>query len=152
VTAYADSSAVVPLYVTEQFSEAADTVLRPLGQVPFTLIHQLEIQHAFERLVGSGLISREQAREVYRQLQDDVDDRRLTPVSIDLERVFLHAVELSGQYAAKHLARSLDLLHVAAAHVLSCTTFVSGDNRQLRVAKASGLKVIDIKRRRRRRR
>ena len=47
---------------------------------------------------------------------------------------------------AKTLARSLDLLHVAAAHVTSCTRFVSGDDRQLAVAKASGLEVVDINR------
>ena len=48
---------------------------------------------------------------------------------------------------AKTLAGSLDLLHVAAAHLTGCTTFVSGDERQLTVAKATGLAVVDIKRR-----
>jgi len=43
------------------------------------------------------------------------------------------------------------LLHVAAAHVAVCTTFVSADGRQLTVAKATGLDTIDIKRRVRRR-
>jgi len=35
--------------------------------------------------------------------------------------------------------RSLDLLHVAAAHVTSCTRFVSGAECQLAIAKASGV-------------
>jgi hypothetical protein len=48
---------------------------------------------------------------------------------------------------SKLLSRSLDLLHVAAAHVATCTTFISADDRQLAVAKATGLTVIDIKRR-----
>lgn len=65
--------------------------------------------------------------------------------------VFTRAHELSKLHASKFLARSLDLLHVAAAHVASCTTFVSADDRQLAVAKASGLKIKDIKRRARRR-
>ena len=39
---------------------------------------------------------------------------------------------------------------VAAAHVVDCTTFVSADNRQLAVAKSSGLTAVDIKRRIRR--
>lgn len=73
------------------------------------------------------------------------------PVSLDLDRVFAEAGELSRLYTAKFLARSLDLLHVAAAHVALCTTFVSADDRQLAVAKASGLAVVDIKRRIRRR-
>lgn len=67
-------------------------------------------------------------------------------VSPDLDQVFARAGELSRLHTAKTLARSLDLLHVAAAHVTSCTRFVSGDDRQLAVAKASGLEVVDVKR------
>ena len=79
-----------------------------------------------------------------------MQNQRLVPVSLDLDRVFTEAGELSRKYAAKFLARSLDLLHIAAAHVALCTTFVSADDRQLAVAKASGLRTLDIKRRTRR--
>jgi hypothetical protein len=48
-------------------------------------------------------------------------------------------------HTAKLFTRSLDLLHVAAAHAASCRVFVSADDRQLAVAKATGLKVVDIK-------
>jgi hypothetical protein len=65
--------------------------------------------------------------------------------------VFTQAGDLSKLHSAKHLARSLDLLHVAAAHIATCTTFVSADDRQLAVAKASGLRTVDIKRGKRRR-
>jgi predicted nucleic acid-binding protein len=143
---YADSSALIPLYVNERFSESADAALRDAGTIPFTALHQLEIPNAFERLVGRDLMTREECDSVQKQLRDDVDSHRLTPSSIDLDEVFSHASELSSRYAAKHLARSLDLLHVAAAHASNCTTFVSADDRQLAVAKASGLKIVDIKR------
>ena len=66
-------------------------------------------------------------------------------ISIDLDDVFNQAGELSRRDAAKHLARSLDLLHVAAAHAANCARFVSADDRQLAVAKATGLKTVDIK-------
>lgn len=148
---YADSSALVPLYVTEQFSDAAESALRPAGQIPFTAIHRLEVPNAFERLVGRGLMTREECRSVQQQLQDDLDRQRLMTVSVDLDRVFTQASELSALYAARHLARSLDLLHVAAAHAAGCTRFVSADERQLAVAKASGLRTVDIQRARRRR-
>jgi predicted nucleic acid-binding protein len=146
LTTYADSSALVPLYVTEQFSDAAESVLRRAGQIPFTVLHQLEIPNAFERLVGRDLITREECRSVNRQLRDDLDSQRLVPVSLDLDQVFSEAGELSRRYAARHLARTLDLLHVAAAHAALCTTFVSADDRQLAVAKATGLTVVDVKR------
>jgi predicted nucleic acid-binding protein len=152
VTTYVDSSALVPVYVAERFSRAARSVVRSVPQVPFTAIHRLEVPNAFERLVGRGLMSRDEFRAVHAHVQEDLEDQRLIPVAMDLERVFANAGELSRLHAAKFLARSLDLLHVAAAHIALCTTFVSADDRQLGVAKASGLKVVDIKRRMRRQR
>ena len=147
MTTYVDSSALVPVYVPERFSDAARSVVRAAGAVPFTSLHELEIPNAFEQLVGRDLMTRDECRAVQAQLRDDIADQRLMPVSVDLDRVFIQATEFSRLYTAKFLTRSLDLLHVAAARVTSCSTFVSADNRQLAVAKASGLTVIDIKRR-----
>jgi hypothetical protein len=53
--------------------------------------------------------------------------------------MFANAHDFSCQYTAKFLARSLDLVHVAAARMLRCTGFVSGDDRQLAAAMASRL-------------
>ena len=63
---------------------------------------------------------------------------------------FTSAGDLSRTYTAKSLTRSVDLLHVAAARMMMCSTFASADDRQLAVAKATGLEVVDIKRRARR--
>ena len=150
MTTYVDSSALVPVYVPERFSRAARSAVRAAGQIPFTALHQIEVLNAFELLVGRKQITRDECRAIQAQLRADVDDHRLMSVSLDPDRVFVDACELSRLHAAKHLARSLDLLHVAAAHLALCTTFVSADNRQLAIAKASGLATIDIKRRTRR--
>ncbi len=150
MTTYADSSALVAVYVPERFSKAARLAVRTVAQIPFTALHQLEVLNAFELLVGRGLIGRAECRAIQAHLQADVESQRLLPVSLDMERVFTDACELSRAYTAKFLARSLDLLHVAAAHAAMCTTFVSADDRQLAVAKATGLEVVDIKRRARR--
>jgi len=72
-------------------------------------------------------------------------------VALDFELVFAEAAELSRLYSVKLLTRSLDLLHVAAARAARCNTFVSADDRQLALAKVSGLAPVDIKRRQRRR-
>ena len=150
MTTYVDSSALVPVYVPERFSRAARSAVRAAGQIPFTALHQIEVLNAFELLVGRKQITRDECRAIQAQLRADVDDHRLMSVSLDPDRVFVDACELSRLHAAKHLAHSLDLLHVAAAHLALCTTFVSADNRQLAIAKASGLATIDIKRRTRR--
>jgi predicted nucleic acid-binding protein len=44
------------------------------------------------------------------------------------------------------LCRTLDVLHVATAVELNCLRFVSADDRQLSLANAVGLTIIDIKR------
>jgi predicted nucleic acid-binding protein len=148
VTTYVDSSALVPIYVPERFSASARSAIRAAGQIPFTAIHELEVTNTFELLVGRHLMTREEARSVLRQLRDDLESQRLMPVSLDLDEMFTQASELSKLHTAKHLARSLDLLHVAAAHTAKCTRFISADDRQLTVAKASGLEIADVKRRR----
>jgi len=150
VTTYVDSSALVAVYVPERFSKAARAAVRRASQIPYTPLHRLEVPNAFEMLVGRGAITRDECRAILGQLREDMDAQRLMTVSPDLEQVFARASEFSSLYTAKTLARSLDLLHVAAAHLTSCKRFVSGDDRQLAVAKASGLRVVDIKRRVRR--
>ena len=150
MTTYIDSSALVPVYVPERSSAAARATIQRAGQVPFTALHQLEVPNAFELLVGRTLMTKDERRAVEAQLREDLEHQRLLSVALDFERVFSDAAELSRRYSAKHLTRSLDLLHVAAAHATLCRRFVSADDRQLKVAKASGLTPVDIKRRMRR--
>lgn len=151
MTTYVDSSALVAVYVPERFSKAARSAVRKAGRVPFSALHRLEVPNAFEQLVGRQAITPDERRAVESHLRDDLETQRLSPVMLDLDRVFAEASELSRRYTAKYLTRSLDLLHVAAAHVLLCKTFVSADDRQLSLAKATGLTIVDIRRARPRR-
>jgi predicted nucleic acid-binding protein len=145
VTTYVDSSAIVPVYVPERYSAAARRVLRGLAQVPWTPLHALEVSNAFLLLVARGLITTDEHRVIRSHVQEDVDAQRLVRVTLDWDRVFTSACELSEKHTARFLTRSLDLLHVAAALATECRVFVSGDDRQLAAAKACGLKVVDIK-------
>jgi predicted nucleic acid-binding protein len=137
MTTYLDASALVPIYVTERFSRAARSIVRAAGQVPFTAIHQLEVQDVFELLLGRDLITQDEWRPVHMHLQDDLENQRLTIVSLDLDRVFADARELSRRYTAKLLARSLGLLHVAAHMICdargSCPPTIASSPWQRRV-------------------
>jgi predicted nucleic acid-binding protein len=135
----------VAVYVPERFSKAARQVVRAAPQVPFTQLHELEVRNAFELLVGRNLITREECRAIQAQLDGDLESQRLAWVPLDLDGVFTGASDFSRAYTARHLTRSLDLLHVAAAQTIRCATFVSADDRQLAAAKASGFKVVDVK-------
>ena len=147
MTTYIDSSVLVTVYVPERFSSAARQVVRAVPQVPFTQLHELEVPNAFELLVGRGSISREECRAIQGHLQEDLERQRLARVFLDLDRIFTSANDRSRTHTAKFLTRSLDLLHVATARVMMSSRFASADDRQLAVAKATGLKVADIKRR-----
>jgi hypothetical protein len=119
---------------------------RPVRRHPQTLISQciLRISATWGQRQHTASLSR---LSVICQSVLSYSISSYKPVSIDLDRVFTDATELSRTHTAKFLTRSLDLLHVAAAHVMECTTFVSANNRQLAVAKAAGLVTTDIKRR-----
>lgn len=145
MTTYVDSSALVPVYVPQRFSVAARVVLRRVPQVPYTPLHELEVSNAFALLKGRGLITTAEHRAIRAQLKDDVDAQRFVPAALDWAAVFAAACELSEAHTATLLTRSLDLIHVAAARAMSCRVFVSADDRQLAVARAAGLKVVDIK-------
>lgn len=146
MTTYVDSSALVAVYVPEAFSMAARRAVLAAGPVPFTALHRLEVLNAFELLVGRGLITRQERQAIQIHLQADVDEHRLVDTGPDFDRVFDDALALSQRYAARFLTRTLDLLHVALARAIPSATFVSADDRQLAMAKATGLHTVDIKR------
>ena len=123
----AQDTTLVAVYVSERFSKPARRALRAVPQVPFTQLHELEVPNALELLVGRSVMTRQECRTILTQLHDDLENQRLVRLALDLDRVFADAHELSRLYASKFLTRSLDLLHVAAARVATCTTFISAD-------------------------
>jgi predicted nucleic acid-binding protein len=145
MTTYVDSSALVALYVPERFSDAARKAVQSSSQVPFTRLHELEVSNAFALLAGRGAITSTEHDAVRGQLREDVEGQRLLPTQVEWDDVFTKAGEFSATHTTKLFTRSLDLLHIAAAHLLEMRSFVSADDRQLAVAKATGLRTIDIK-------
>lgn len=145
MTGYFDSSVLVAIYVTEEFSSRVRAEARAAGQVPFTPLHDLEVRNALRVAHGRGRLEAGELAQCLEQLEDDLEGSRLARTQIDLFRVFERAQELSQIHAAKFLSRSLDLLHVAGALDLGCRRFVSGDDRQLGLAKAVGLEPVDVK-------
>ena len=145
MTSYFDSSALVAIYVTESFSLKARREARAAAQLPYTSLHDLEVRNALQVLHGRGLLDARELRGLLGQLDEDLETHRLVETRLDLFDVFRRAGELSRTHAAKLVCRSLDILHVAAALLLRCTCLVSGDDRQLALAKAVGLDAIDVK-------
>jgi len=130
------------VYVTEAYSARARRELRKHDRVPWTLLHDLEVRNALRLLHGRRHIDEAELHGLLGHIEDDLQRGRLARPVIDLGTAFRRAEELSRKHAAKPLARTLDVLHVAALIEIGCATLVSGDERQITLAKAEGLRAL----------
>jgi predicted nucleic acid-binding protein len=149
-TTYFDTSVLVAVYVNEPHSGAARRALAKRASVPFIGLHWLELRNALELLVGRSQLSAAEREALLTHVAEDVDAGRLVETAVDLDAVIRRAIDLSAAHTRRHFTRSLDLLHIAAAQELKCSGFVTGDRRQLKVARAAKLRTTDITRRTRR--
>jgi predicted nucleic acid-binding protein len=148
VKSYFDTSALVPLYLPEIRSDRAREEARRARQIPYTPLHALEVTSAIHLNYGRRLITAAELRAVSLQIEDDLSAHRLRPTPLDLADVFASATAVARQHAGTLLCRSLDVLHVATALHLRCAEFVSAAERQLQLARAVGLDVVDLGKRR----
>jgi hypothetical protein len=65
-------------------------------------------------------------------------------VALDMDAVIVRATDLALAHTERVGARSIDLLHVAAALALTSEVFLTTDDRQAQLSKAEGLKVITV--------
>jgi predicted nucleic acid-binding protein len=145
-SAYFDSSALVTIYVTGPFSARARQEVQNAGVLAFSPLHNLGVRNALRVLHGRKALTLGQRQMFEALLEDDLSTGRLTVTTLDLPAVFIRAARLSSAYTSRLLCRSLDILHVAAALELRATQLVSGDERQLALATATGLVAVDIRR------
>lgn len=142
---YFDSSAIVAVYVNEEFSPRARSELQKQSSIPWTPLHDVEVRNSFRLLQGRDHIDEEELVGLLAHIDDDLESGRLERPEIDLAAVFFRAQKLSDAHASKTLARTLDILHVAALVELNCSRLVSGDERQIAVAKAERVRTFDIR-------
>lgn len=136
---------MVAVYLTEAYSETARREIRKHASIPWTPLHDLEVRNAFRLSVGRRQIAEDELTALLRHIDEDLDKGRLVRPATDLGAIFRRAGELSQRHATKMLARTLDILHVAALQELGCETLVSGDERQITLAVSKGLEVVDIR-------
>ena len=139
MTTYVDSSFIVSLYVTDSHSADSRQRIQTISTLWWTPLHSAEWAHAIAQQVFRGTLSLSEAREVYRQLEDD---RAAGPwLEIGLpDHAFDLCADLARRYGSKFGVRTLDSLHVACALELKAERFWTFDERQAKLAKAEGLK------------
>jgi predicted nucleic acid-binding protein len=140
VTAYADTSFLVSLYVQDSFSARAQAWLSAHpANLPLTEFGRSELRNAINRLVFTKALTQTEADAAWQTVETDIAQGRIEPVSVAWPAIFARAEELSSKHTAQLGARTLDVLHVAAAVELGVSEFVGFDSRQGELAEAANL-------------
>lgn len=140
--AYADSSFLVSLYRQDGNHAAACAFMaKHSPELVFLPLHRVELRNALRFAETQLLITAQERRETFRQIEQDLRDGFFLPLAVTWSNICRRADELSEKHMAKHGQRTIDLFHVAAALECGTRLFLSFDQRQCGLAKAAGLQV-----------
>jgi predicted nucleic acid-binding protein len=138
-----DTGLLIKAYVPENGSELVDLLLRSSTvPVPFTHLHSVEARTALRLKRFRSELTAEELSGALDAIDADLASGLLSRPDYDLAAVFDGADALSERFAVRTGARSLDILHVAAAIEIRAERFASLDLRQRAVAKAAGMSVV----------
>lgn len=139
MTAYADTSFFISIYIKDSHSKTADELLSSGFRPWFTPLHSAEWAHAVAQQVFRGKMTAADAQSVYHYLQKDLAGGLWSEVEIP-ENAFDICVDLGRRCGPKFGVRTLDSLHVACALELKADRFWTFDERQAKLARAEGLR------------
>ncbi len=129
----------------EADSPAVIKWVRGLQQpISFNSLHELEFQNAIQLHLFRQSLPSASAQRLEHTIQTDLATGVLSRTSLPWNLVFAEAVRLSIAFTSQFGNRSLDILHVAGAVVSECDSFATFDERQSKLAKAAGLKLVKI--------
>ena len=130
------------LYFPERESAA---VVAVFGEpIAFTVLHELEIVTAMHLKVFRREAQPGQVRAALELTQEDLVAGKLVESPTDWRSTLLEAVRLAQTHAAVTGCRSLDTLHCALAKAIGPSAFLSSDERQIKLARVAGLRVVAI--------
>lgn len=140
---YADPSALLKLYLNEPQSRAM-AAWRSKQSGPLSVTHhgRVELVNGIALAAHRQFISAAALTAALAALDDDFETGRYRQTDLLWRAALKRAGELSRRYTATLGTRSLDVLHVASALELGLRRFVSFDERQQKLARAVGLKVV----------
>ena len=139
---YADTSVLFSLYVTDANSPKADA-WRQANPVPlgFTGFHRFELRNALSLAVFQQRLTTAESLAAWQEVQQDLASGLLVAMPDLWGKLLREAEHLAEHHTPVIGARSLDILHVAAALVSGATEFCTLDTRQAKLAKVAGLHV-----------
>src|SRR6476660_7037098 len=132
---YADTGFVVSLYKMETTTSKAAALMGKLKPpVLMSPLGELELANAFQLSVFRGEMDAATAVLKAELFKADVAAGVFVIAQVPSSVLHPLALELARRHSAKLGARSLDLMHVAAALILEAEVFLSFDERQCKAA------------------
>jgi predicted nucleic acid-binding protein len=142
MNAYADTGFICSLMVPDANSAAAIKCMpKQVLPLPWIWLHDLEFRNALRLRVFRKELTLAEADRTIRQLLSDIASGIYARSEPAFDQITSESERLSAEFSPKLGTRSLDVLHVAAALVLGCPSFLTFDKRQAELAKAAGLRV-----------
>jgi predicted nucleic acid-binding protein len=143
MSATADSSFIVALYLNEPDSTRADATCSSVAP-PLLLTdwHRVEIANAFQRAVKTARITAAQAKQLWQEFNADIEVGRFEIIHADHSAILERTLTLTEKHTATLGTRSLDLIHVATALEIQAADFLSFDDRQRKAAEVEALNVM----------
>jgi predicted nucleic acid-binding protein len=146
MNAYYDTGALVPLYVSETFSESiAAYVESRMEALPVSLFHRLELENALRLKIFREEIEEAQCLAIFRKVESNIRDGMLVLRPTSWIDALDKARSIGERTSAKVGCRTLDLIHVAIAAQWGCSVFVTADDRQIQAARLEGFSTVDVR-------
>jgi hypothetical protein len=140
---YLDTGCFVKLYYPEP--DSPQVIAKIQGKsICYTPLHEVEFINALQLKLFLKSATIQQITAARALVEADAKSGVLAMKSSSWPDIFNETVKLSEQHTATIGCRSLDILHCAAAKILSATEFISTDARQAKLAAAMGLNLVTI--------
>jgi predicted nucleic acid-binding protein len=140
---YADPSALLKLYLHQHESAAMNAWrAKQSGPLPVTHHGRVEVINGLCLAAYRGEIMPEALADTLASFDEDFTEGLYRQADLLWRAALNRAADLSRSFSSKLGTRSLDVLHVACALELGLKRFVTFDDRQQKLARAVGLKIV----------
>jgi hypothetical protein len=142
---YFDTGLLLKLYSIEPNSAQAIALIQSHGApILFSGLQQTELRTALHRKMARREMTSLQLKKALKDLQHDLDVGVLHTPQLDWPEVWATANRLTAKYVRTTSCRTLDILHVAVALQLGVKIFATTDQRQILLARKTGLKTVTL--------
>lgn len=142
MSVYADTSFLASLYIPDANSVAAARRMERLPlPVLITPLVELELANAFQLRLFRNEARPAELRAAHAAFRADAQ-KGVLAMNILPEGAYAEARRLVSRWTARLGTRTLEILHVAAALSLRADAFHTFDERQRKLAKAAGLRIV----------